>query len=117
MYQSAHIDVVSFQQSLRSFQSACRIVITSCDDDLNTRNGLRSIVEKLIEHFFRTGRGIGRIEHVAADEQRVGLLLAERFEHPAQEMGEFPLTIVSVKTIAQVPVGSMNKFHFLLFIL
>ena len=60
---------------------------------------------------FSACRWIGGVEDVARNDERVGTLLPNYFQKPAEKMGVLVSAVVSMKCVAEMPVGGMYEFH------
>ena len=99
------------EQSGGCFKAAGGVVVAGSHHHLQSRHLLGGFEQEVVEEFLRRGRGVCRVEHVARDEQGVGLFVLEGPHEPGQEVAVLAKPVVGVEGVAEVPVGSVQKFH------
>jgi hypothetical protein len=100
-----------FQQRPRRFQPARRIVVAGDDDDLQVWRAQLGPLQETVQLALGGGRGVGIVENVARDQERVGLFTHDRIEQPVEEALVFVGPVVIVQGLAEVPVGSVQQPH------
>ena len=110
-HHSAHINIVHLEQFGRRFEASCRVVVAGSGHDLQSLNSTRCLNEEIEELLFGARRWIGGVEDVARNDARAGTLLPNYFQKPAKKMGVLVSAVVSMKCVAEMPVGGMYEFH------
>lgn len=86
-------------------------MVTGNDDHLQAGQLGGGAEQEVVEEFFGGSRGVGGVEHVACDDECIGLLVADGGEEPVEEMPVLVGAVVAVEVVAEMPVGGMQNFH------
>ena len=86
-------------------------MVTTDEDDIEVREARASVGEEVVQGLLRLGRGIGRVEDVARNDERVDLLVCESLEEPAQERCVLVPAREIVQRVSEVPVRGMEELH------
>ena len=87
-------------------------MITRHDNDFNAWQGFSGATyEVVIKGFSPHGR-IGRIEHVASYNHSIGSMKPNSINEPKQKVSLLGFTVVTMKNVAEMPVGCMKYFHY-----
>lgn len=102
--------VEALQQFARGIEVRGGVVVAASDDGLHVLEIGEALQEVEVE---RDGilRRIGSIEDVAADEQRVDVLVAQRVDEPVEKRSVLRQAITLDESSAEMPVCGVEEFH------
>jgi len=86
-------------------------VIAGRDNDSQRRHVLAQTHHFLSEKPLSLCRWLGNIEHVARNEQRVGVFITAYFDDFFQYGIVLLIAVVAIEILADMPVGSVDDFH------
>jgi hypothetical protein len=99
------------QQRPGRLDPARRIVVARDHHDRQLRHPRARPGQEIVELALRGRRGVGVVEQVARDQQRIDLFGLQLLEQPVQEAGVFVAALVLVQRLPQVPVGGVQDLH------
>jgi hypothetical protein len=103
-----HSHIETRKQRVRSLQSACRIVVTCCDDRFHGRPCPMQSLNGFIEQSLCFAGWVLAIENISRHEQRVDFSLGNDSDQLVEYAGMLVLARISAQSLPYMPICGMQ---------
>ncbi len=103
--------VEALHQRRRQLDAPAGVVVAGDHHDIQLRESFVGTDDEVVQALLRLERRIDRVEHVAGDEQGVGLPGDQLVEQPVEELRVLVVAVLAVEGLAEVPVGGVDQAH------
>ena len=103
------VDAERGEHGVRRVEARGGVVVAADDDDAQVRKPAAGLAEEPEPRLLGARRGIGRVEDVAGDEQRIGAMFVDRVQPPVEEATVLDVPRHVMEGVAQVPIGRVQE--------
>jgi hypothetical protein len=86
-------------------------VVAGDHDDGQLRVLLVGADDEVVQALLGFNRRIDRVKDVAGDQQDIRFALGQTGQEPGQKAGVFEISLLTMKVLAEVPVGGVEQTH------
>jgi hypothetical protein len=113
---SHHMDIQKFQKFPGRIQKGRRIMISGNDNDMPIGGG-RDTAQKAVIQFLGPITGGRIVKDISRNQEHIDIFAFNKFREPVQKSLKLIVSFAVIKGTANVPVGGMEEFHGVLYVL